>query len=209
MKYQYISVEGNIGVGKTTFVNMLSQHLDYKLVLEQFEDNPFLKKFYEHPDRYALSLEMFFMAERFQQLSESISPELFSPLVISDYFFMKSKFFAMNTLSDEELILFNRFADIALNNLVVPELLVYLHSSVDRLQENISHRSRSYEKDISNDYLLNIQNIYFDFFKMDRSFPILILDVENVDFAKDQKAFDKMKELFMKTYTPGVLRFKI
>jgi deoxyadenosine/deoxycytidine kinase len=209
MKYQYISVEGNIGVGKTTFVNMLSQHLDCKLVLEQFEDNPFLKKFYEHPDRYALSLEMFFMAERFQQLSESISPELFSPLVISDYFFMKSKFFAMNNLSDEELILFNRFADIALNNLVVPELLVYLHSSLDRLQENISHRSRSYEKDISNDYLLNIQNIYFDFFKMDRSFPILILDVENVDFAKDQKAFDKMKELFMKTYTPGVHRFKI
>ena len=102
----------------------------------------------------------------------------------------------MNNLSDEELILFNRFADIALNNLVVPELLVYLHSSVHRLQENISHRSRSYEKDISKDYLLNIQNIYFDFFKMDRSFPILILDVENVDFTKDQKAFDKMNKNF-------------
>jgi deoxyadenosine/deoxycytidine kinase len=209
MKYQYISVEGNIGVGKTTFVNMLSPYFDCKLVLEQFEDNPFLKKFYQHPERYGLSLELFFMAERFQQLSESISPELFSPLVISDYFFLKSKFFAKNNLSNEELILFNRFADIALNNLAPPQLLVYLHSSVDRLQENISYRNRSYEQAITDEYLLNIQNIYFDFFKKERSFPILILDVENVDFVKDQIAFNKMKDLFQQNYSNGVHRFKI
>ena len=209
MKYQYIAVEGNIGVGKTTFVNMLSQYLDCKLVLEEFEDNPFLKKFYQNPERYALSLDMFFMAERFHQLSESISPELFSPLVISDYFFLKSKFFAKNNLSQEEFILFNRFSDIALNNLPAPQLLVYLHSSVDRLQENISYRNRVYERNISNQYLLNIQNIYFDFFKVNKSLTILILDVENVDFIKDTKAFNKMKDLLQQNYDTGVYRFKI
>ena len=209
MKYQYVAVEGNIGVGKTTFVNMPSKSLDCKLVLEQFEDNPFLKKFYKNPDRYALSLEMFFMAERFHQLSESISPELFSPLVLSDYFFMKSKFFAKNNLSQEEFILFNRFCDIALNNLPQPQLLVYLHSSVERLQENISFRDRAYEKDISNQYLLNIQKFYFDFFKVNKTLPILILDVENVDFVKDKLAFKRMSDLIEQYYDAGTYRFKI
>ena len=209
MKYQYIAVEGNIGVGKTTFVKMIAKSFNCKIILEQFENNPFLEKFYENPDRYALSLEKFFMAERFRQLSDSNKIELFSPFIVSDYFFMKSKLFAQNNLSKEELFLFNRFSDMALNNLPQPQLLVYLHSSVSRLKENINHRNRSYEQDLSQDYLLSMQKLYFDFFKIKKDYPVLILDVENIDFVKDISAFNKMVELINNDYSNQVHRFKI
>lgn len=209
MKNQYITIEGNIGVGKTTFVKMLSQSLNCKMILEQFEDNPFLKQFYDQPDRYALSLELFFMSERFQQLSDSVQIDLFSEQVISDYFFMKSKLFAKNNLSEQEFLLFSRFADIALKNLAKPDILIYLHSSVSRLKENIDYRSRAYEKNISEKYLLDIQHLYFDYFKKKQDFPILILDVEHVDFVKDKHAYQKMLEIIQNTYSLGVHNFKI
>ena len=137
MSYQFITIEGNIGVGKTTFSKMLAKELSYRIVLEEFADNPFLPKFYNQPERYAFSLELFFMAERYRQMGDLREQDLFSKGVVSDYFFVKSKLFAENNLSDDELLLFNRLSDIALNNLPKPDLIIYLHSDVKRLQKNI------------------------------------------------------------------------
>ncbi|MDA7768272.1 deoxynucleoside kinase [Flavobacteriales bacterium] len=206
MSYQFIAIEGNIGVGKTTFSKMLSKKLDCKLILEEFADNPFLPKFYKNPERYAFSLELFFMAERYRQLGEVRDQDLFSKGLVSDYFFVKSKLFAKNNLTDDELLLFNRLSDIALNNLPKPDLILYLHSDVNRLQQNIYKRGREYEQDISDDYLLNIQQKYFDFFKKQQDYPVLIVDVSNKDFVTDISTFNKLVELTEQAYEKGIHR---
>ena len=209
MSYQFITIEGNIGVGKTTFSKMLSEELGYRIVLEEFADNPFLPKFYNQPERYAFSLELFFMAERYRQLGDLREQDLFSKGIVSDYFFVKSKLFAENNLSDDELLLFNRLSDIALKNLPKPDLIIYLHSDVKRLQENIKKRGRSYEQNISNDYLSDIQNKYFDFFKKHIEFPVLIVDVSEVDFVNQKDIFERLVALTAKSHQMGMNRISI
>jgi deoxyadenosine/deoxycytidine kinase len=209
MNYQFITIEGNIGVGKTTFSKMLADVLNYRIVLEEFADNPFLPKFYEQPERYAFSLELFFMAERYRQLGDLRDQDLFSNGVVSDYFFVKSKLFAENNLSDDELLLFNRLSDIALKNLPKPDLIIYLHSEVSRLQENIKKRARSYEQNISDDYLLDIQNKYFDFFKKHTDFPVLIVDVSDVDFVNQPNVFHQLVNLTSNSYSKGLHRISL
>ena len=209
MSYQFITIEGNIGVGKTTFSKMLAEELGYRIVLEEFADNPFLPKFYNQPERYAFSLELFFMAERYRQLGDLREQDLFSKGIVSDYFFVKSKLFAENNLSDDELLLFNRLSDIALKNLPKPDLIIYLHSDVKRLQENIKKRGRSYEQNISNDYLSDIQNKYFDFFKKHIEFPVLIVDVSEVDFVNQKDIFERLVALTAKSHQMGMNRISI
>ena len=209
MSYKFITIEGNIGVGKTTFSKMLAEELGYRIVLEEFADNPFLPKFYNQPERYAFSLELFFMAERYRQLGDLREQDLFSKGIVSDYFFVKSKLFAENNLSDDELLLFNRLSDIALNNLPKPDLIIYLHSDVKRLQENIKKRGRSYEQNISNDYLSDIQNKYFDFFKKHIEFPVLIVDVSEVDFVNQKDIFERLVALTAKSHQMGMNRISI
>ncbi|MAD50208.1 MAG: deoxynucleoside kinase [Flavobacteriales bacterium] len=209
MSYQFITIEGNIGVGKTTFSKMLANELNYRIVLEEFADNPFLPKFYEQPERYAFSLELFFMAERYRQLGDLRDQDLFSHGVVSDYFFVKSKLFAENNLSDDELLLFNRLSDIALKNLPKPDLIIYLHSDVSRLQQNIQKRGRSYEQNISDEYLFDIQNKYFDFFKKHSDFPILVVDVSEVDFVNQSHVFQQLLNLTSDTYSKGFHRISL
>lgn len=209
MKYTFISIEGNIGSGKTTFAQMLAEQFQCKLILEQFADNPFLPKFYNQPEKHAFPLELFFMAERYQQLTEYASGDLFATQVISDYFFMKSKLFAQNNLKDDELLLFNRLSDIALKNLPRPDLLLYLHSDVTRLQSNINERGRDYEHNISEKYLLQIQERYFDYFKKQNDFPVIIIDVSRVDFVLDALVYQKMISLFEKEYEVGLHRISL
>ena len=209
MNYQFITIEGNIGVGKTTFSKMLAEELGYRIVLEEFADNPFLPKFYNHPERFAFSLELFFMAERYRQLGDLREQDLFSKGIVSDYFFVKSKLFAENNLSDDELLLFNRLSDIALKNLPKPDLIIYLHSDVKRLQENIKKRGRTYEQNISNDYLSDIQNKYFDFFKKHIEFPVLIVDVSEVDFVNQKDIFQRLVALTTKSHQMGINRISI
>ena len=209
MSYKFITIEGNIGVGKTTFSKMLAEELGYRIVLEEFADNPFLPKFYNQPERYAFSLELFFMAERYRQLGDLREQDLFSKGIVSDYFFVKSKLFAENNLSDDELLLFNRLSDIALKNLPKPDLIIYLHSDVKRLQENIKKRGRSYEQNISNDYLSDIQNKYFDFFKKHIEFPVLIVDVSEVDFVNQKDIFERLVALTAKSHQMGMNRISI
>ena len=188
---------------------MLAEELDYRIVLEEFADNPFLPKFYNQPERYAFSLELFFMAERYRQLGDLREQDLFSKGVVSDYFFVKSKLFAENNLSDDELLLFNRLSEIAMKNLPKPDLIIYLHSDVKRLQENIQKRGRIYEQNISDDYLSDIQNKYFDFFKKHTDFPVLIIDVSEVDFVNQDNVFQKLVTITTQFYDKGIHRISL
>ena len=204
MLYSHIAIEGNIGSGKTTLATMLANDIDARLVLEQFADNPFLPKFYSDPEKHAFPLELFFMAERYHQLKNLKEQDLFKPQIVSDYFFVKSKLFAQNNLKKDEMQLFNRLFDIMLSSLSKPDLLVYLYSDVERLQQNIKNRGRDFEQNISDEYLQNIQDKYLDFLRKQSDFPVLLLDVTNVDFVADKNIYDKISELIFIEYSVGI-----
>ena len=204
MLYSHIAIEGNIGSGKTTLGTMPANDMDARLVLEQFADNPFLPKFYSDPEKHAFPLELFFMAERYHQLKNLKEQDLFKPQIVSDYFFVKSKLFAQNNLKKDEMQLFNRLFDIMLSSLSKPDLLVYLYSDVERLQQNIKNRGRDFEQNISDEYLQNIQDKYLDFLRKQSDFPVLLLDVTNVDFVTDKNIYDKIGELIFVEYSVGV-----
>jgi deoxyadenosine/deoxycytidine kinase len=205
LRYKYITIEGNIGAGKTSLATMLAKQFDAQLVLEQFADNPFLPLFYETPQRYAFPLELFFMAERFQQLKESISnAQLFQPIVIADYLFIKSLLFARINLNEEEYKLYQRLFHYIYTSLPEPELLVYLHCEVPQLLKNIEKRGRPYEKNISADYLQNIQDTYFNYFKTQTQMRILVIDTTHIDFVNDDVAYNKLIQLISAEYDRGM-----
>ena len=209
MNYSFISIEGNIGSGKTSFSKKLAKRFNSRLILESFSDNPFLPKFYDNPKRYAFPLELFFMAERYQQLGDFQDGDLFSNHVVSDYFFIKSKLFAQNNLKEDELLLFNRLSEIALKSLPKPNIVLYLHSNIERLQQNIKKRGREYELNISSDYLINIQNRYFDYLKKQSDFPVLMFDVSKIDFVSDDKSFNTIVSFLDKKYSIGIHRIQL
>ena len=193
MKFNFIVIEGNIGSGKTSLSKKIANNFNGKLILEEFADNPFLPKFYKEAERNAFPLELSFMAERFQQLSgEKSKADLFTEFRISDYSFFKSTLFAQNNLKEDELNLFNQLYHIMFSSERKPDLLVYLHSKVERLQENIKKRGRDYEQNIKDEYLKNIEDKYFDYLKKQNDFPVLILDVSEVDFIEDEKIYQQI-----------------
>jgi len=204
MHYKFVVIEGNIGVGKTTLASMLAKEYNARLILEKFEENPFLPKFYKDPEKHAFPLELFFMAERYHQLKKQKEQDLFQPITIADYFFMKSKLFAQNNLQKDEHQLFNSLFEIMLSSLSNPDLLVYLYADVSRLQQNIKDRGRVFEQEITNEYLQNIQDRYLDYLRKQTHFPVLLLDVSNVDFKEDEKVYFRIKELLKTPYKIGV-----
>lgn len=186
-KYNYIAIEGNIGAGKTSLANMMSDEFNAKLVLERFADNPFLPKFYEDKDRYAFPLEMSFLADRYQQLSDDLAQfDLFKNLIVSDYYIFKSLIFAQVTLQEEEYLLYKRMFDLIYKEVTKPDLYVYLYQNTDRLIENIQKRGRSYEQNISEDYLTKIHNGYSSFIKSQPQLKTLIIDVSELDFVNNK-----------------------
>lgn len=208
--HKFIAVEGNIGAGKTTFCTKFSKRYNSKLILEQFTDNPFLPYFYENPDRYAFQVELFFMTERHKQLQELLSQgELFQDSIISDYFFLKTLLFAKNNLKSEEYRLFQRLFNVLNSTFRKPSLLLYLHRSVENLLKNIHKRGRLYEKDIKTAYLDSLQNAYFEFFKTEKEIPILIVDLEDLNFADDDWIFENLIELVNKNYEVGIHRINL
>ena len=210
LPYNFIVVEGNIGAGKTTLCRMLSDDYDYRLILEEFADNPFLPHFYKNPERYAFPVELFFMTERHKQLQAELAQRnLFQQSIISDYIFFKTLLFARNNLMEEEYRLFQRLFNILNATFPKPDLLVYLHRSVDNLMANIRKRGRSYEQEISPEYLEQIQTAYFDFFKTNDKLPILIIDVEQVDFLQNRAYYEQILEVLRKPYHPGVHRVRV
>ncbi len=205
MPYQFIAIEGNIGAGKTTLCKMLADDWNGKLVLEQFSDNPFLPQFYQDAERHAFSVELFFMTERHKQLQESFTqPELFNPLTIADYFFIKTLLFAGQNLKENELQLFKRLFHILNATFPKPDLLVYLHRPVDVLLQHIRKRGREYEQDIDPAYLLTIQQAYFDYFRTEQNVPILVLDLGDKNFIEDQSVYDEIKARVLDSHKKGL-----
>ena len=209
MYYKFVAIEGNIGSGKTTLATKLAKDYKARLLLEQFADNPFLPKFYKSPENNAFPLELFFMAERYHQLKNLTEQDLFQPLTIADYFFMKSKLFAQNNLHADEQLLFNRLFEIMLSSLSPPDLLIYLYADISHLQQNIKKRGRPFEQEISDDYLQNIQNKYLDYLRKQKSFPVLILDVSLVDFKTEKIVYEKIKKLINCKHKIGVHQFNL
>jgi deoxyadenosine/deoxycytidine kinase len=208
--YQYICIEGNIGTGKTTFCKLLSQDFNCELILEQFTDNPFLPMFYKDPSRYAFPVELFFMSERYKQLQETlVNKGMFKEIYLSDYFFRKTALFAQKNLNEEEYRLFLRFFEILNQLFPEPDLLVYLHRSVDKLYEQIKLRNRSIERDLQKQYLENIQNSYFEYFRSETRYPVLIIDIEHLDFENNLEHYQQLKNLIFRPYQPGVHRISL
>lgn len=203
MRYAFLTIEGNIGAGKTTLAKMLAKQYDSRLILEEFADNPFLPRFYKEPDKYAFPLELFFMAERYKQLKELLhARDMFDRRYISDYMFPKSLLFAKINLSDEEFRLYQRLFDIINPQLVQPDLLVYLHVPVKKLRENIQKRNRSYEQEISDEYLFRLQNVYMEYLKQ-HAVRSLIIDSSDADFEHDPAQFHMIVEALEKEYPVG------
>lgn len=203
MNYHFITVEGNIGAGKTTLAHLLSKHYNARLVLEEFADNPFLPKFYENPQQYAFPVELFFMAERYKQQKELIQQkDLFQNLTISDYLFTKCLLFAKVTLPEDEFRLYQRLFEIIHQQLVQPDILIYLHAPVSKLQSNIKKRNRSYEQNIPDDYLFNIQETYTHYIKQ-HNIKTLFVDASNADFLHNEKHLQVIFEALEKEYDQG------
>lgn len=205
--YNYISIEGNIGAGKTTLASRMSQQFNTRLILEQFEDNSFLPKFYEDPTRYAFPLELSFLADRFQQLKTQLAVhDMFHPVTISDYFILKSLIFAKKTLNGEEFTLYTRLFSIIENALPKPDLLVYLYLDISRLQSNIRQRGRAYEQKIEDNYLQRIQEGYLDYIRQQQGLRVLLIDTNKLDFVAHQEDYDQLIDIITKEYSVGIHR---
>jgi 2-amino-4-hydroxy-6-hydroxymethyldihydropteridine diphosphokinase len=185
--FNYIAIEGNIGAGKTTLTNKLAEDFNAKTVLERFADNPFLPKFYEDQSRYAFPLEMSFLADRYQQISDDLAQfDLFKDFIVADYHIFKSLIFAKVTLAEDEFRLYKTMFDIIYKEMPKPDLYIYLYQSTERLLKNIKERGRSYEQEIPAEYLERINSGYLDYIKSQKDLNVLIIDVTNRDFLNQQ-----------------------
>lgn len=210
MKYNYIAIEGTIGAGKTSLATKIAEQFNAKLILEQFEENSFLPKFYKNPSKYAFPLEMSFLASRFHQLKDQLSShDLFRSFTISDYFINKSLIFARKTLQNDEFTLYSKFFNIINSSLPKPDLLVYLYLHVDRLKSNILKRGRSYEKNIKKSYLEKIQSGYFDYIKQQQNMRILIIDINKIDFVEKEEDYNKILSIIKQEYNPVIHRIDL
>ncbi|MBP6757922.1 MAG: 2-amino-4-hydroxy-6-hydroxymethyldihydropteridine diphosphokinase [Flavobacterium sp.] len=189
-QFNYIAFEGNIGAGKTTLVTKIAEDFNAKTVLERFADNPFLPKFYEDQNRYAFPLEMSFLADRYKQLSDDLAQfDLFKDFIVADYHIFKSLIFAKVTLQEDEFRLYKTLFDIVYREMPKPDLYVYLYQNTERLLQNIKKRGRTYEQNIPADYLDKINSGYLDYIKSQTNLNVLIIDVSDRDFVKNQEDY--------------------
>ena len=185
--FNYIAIEGNIGAGKTTLATKIAEDCNAKLVLERFADNPFLPKFYKDQNRYAFPLEMSFLADRYQQLTDDLAQfDLFKDFIVADYHIFKSLIFAKVTLQEDEFRLYKTMFDIIHKEMPKPDLYVYLYQNTERLLANIKKRGRSYEQEIPADYLEKINRGYLDYIKTQTDLNVLVIDISDLDFIKKQ-----------------------
>lgn len=208
--YRIITVEGNIGSGKTSFARQLAEEINAKLILETFADNPFLQKFFVKQEDYALGMEMFFMAERYEQLNRELNEqELFQQHYVIDYLFNKSLLYARVNLDDTEFNLYQKIFNILNPKTRKIDMVIYLHSDLDRLVANIQKRGREFEQTVKKDYLKKIENVYFEHFRQNTDQKTLILDVSDADFVANATDFKKMLSILAENHAVGVHRFKI
>ena len=189
-QFNYIAIEGNIGAGKTTLTTKIAEDFNAKTVFERFADNPFLPKFYQDQNRYAFPLEMSFLADRYQQISDDLAQfDLFKDFIIADYHIFKSLIFAKVTLTDDEYRLYRKLFEIIYKEMPKPDLYIYLYQNTERLLENIKHRGRSYEQEIPAEYLDKINKGYLDYIKSQTDLNVLIIDVSDRDFVRKQEDY--------------------
>ena len=201
MKIPYhIAVEGTIGVGKTSLAKILGERLEAKLILEEFEENPFLVDFYKDPERFAFQTQLFFLLSRYRQQQELQQTDLFTKALISDYMFIKDRLFAALNLNDKEMGLYNSVARILEKNVSSPDMVIFLQSDTDRLMLNIKKRGREYEKSIDWKYIDALNQIYNEFFfRYDKS-PLLIINTNDIDFVHNKNDLEEIIEFIR---TPG------
>jgi deoxyadenosine/deoxycytidine kinase len=189
---QHIAIEGAIGAGKTTLAQMVAENLGGRLVLERFEENPFLPKFYEDPERYSFQTQIFFLLSRYKQQQEFFQADLFHDFVVTDYIFEKDKIFAYLTLADEELKLYETLLAAIEKNIPTPDLVVYLQCSVERLMSNIRSRGRKIEENMSEEYIRDLNEAYNYFFFRYKASPLLIVRATDIDFVNKKDDFEEL-----------------
>ena len=186
-KIYHIAVEGTIGVGKTSLSRILSEEIQGRLVLEEFEDNPFLKEFYQDRKRWAFQTQINFLISRYYQQLRLQQIDMFADKIVSDYMFAKDKLFAQTSLDDNEMILYKKLANIFEKNITPPDLVIFLQSDVDRLMENIKSRGRDYERDIDWEYLSQLNEIYNQYFLSYDKSNLLLINSNNIDFVNNKE----------------------
>lgn len=192
-RFNYIAIEGNIGAGKTSLATKIAKEFNGKLILERFADNPFLPKFYEDNSRYAFPLEMSFLADRYQQISDDLAQlDLFKDFIVSDYDVVKSLIFAKVTLQAEEYKLYRKLFDIMYKEIPKPDLYIYLYQNTERLLRNIKKRGRDYEQKIPSEYLDKINNGYLEFIRTHKDLNVKIIDVSDLDFVANANDYQKI-----------------
>ncbi|MEC7799179.1 MAG: deoxynucleoside kinase [Candidatus Neomarinimicrobiota bacterium] len=188
----YVAIEGTIGVGKTSLANLLSEKLGAKLVLESFEGNPFLSDFYDDPERHAFQTQLWFLLQRYQQQQELRQIDMFQNLVITDYMFVKDRLFASLNLSEKEMSLYDTVANMMEKNVIHPDLVIFLQADTDTLMKNISRRGREFEKNLSEDYLDALNQVYNEYFFRYQDTPLVIINTNNIDFVNNNEDLEEM-----------------
>ncbi len=188
----YIAIEGPIGVGKTSLVKLLAKKLDARTILEQFEENPFLTDFYDDPERFAFQTQLFFLLQRYQQQQELRQVDIFHNLLVTDYMFVKDRLFASLNLNEKEMTLYDTVANLLERNVINPDLVIYLQADTDTLLKNISNRKRSFEKNMSRDYIEALNQVYNEYFFRYQDSPLLIINTNNIDFVNKKKDLEEI-----------------
>tara|TARA_B100001245_G_C22844677_1_gene406056 strand:+ start:215 stop:856 length:642 start_codon:yes stop_codon:yes gene_type:complete len=188
----YVSIEGVIGVGKTSLAHLLEERLNAKLVMEKFDENPFLADFYLDPERYAFQTQLFFLLSRYRQQQELRQTDVFHKLVISDYMFVKDRLFASLNLDDKEMSLYDSVAKILEKNILNPDLVIYLQAETPKLMERITLRGRDFEKNMSPDYIDALNQIYNEYFFRYQESPLLIINTNDIDFVHNEEDLEEV-----------------
>ena len=183
---QYVAIEGTIGVGKTSLANLFSEKLGAKLILEAFEDNPFLTDFYEDPESNAFQTQLWFLLQRYQQQQELRQVDMFQHLVVTDYMFVKDRLFAALNLNEKEMSLYDSVAKMMEKNVIHPDLVIFLQADTDTLMKNISKRGRDFEKNMSEDYIDALNQVYNEYFFRYQETPLIIINTNNIDFVHNE-----------------------
>jgi len=188
----YIAIEGPIGVGKTSLANLMAKELGARLVLEEFEENPFLPDFYNDPERYAFQTQLFFLLQRYRQQQELRQVDMFQNLLVTDYMFVKDRLFASLNLNEKEMQLYDTVANLLERNIIKPDLVIYLQADTDTLMKNISMRGREMENEITYEYIDALSQVYTEYFFRYQDTPLVIINTNNIDFVNNEKDFQEV-----------------